>query len=424
MAKNFFEEAGDFLVDKVAPIVNPVGSYIYNKASGKNNEKAPPPVQYDPVETEAVNNEQKNIDAGIETAAQNGATEKTKAVTQGADRSSKTNSIFVTKQQDLSKEAKENSTQSNKVYTDLNTKMSDVMNDASTQANSAMSLADYMNPDNKVAQDTRALYERQAQGEQQRGYADYGVLASLGSNSAANAMGGMGPMSLGQQMAYISQGQGQAGEAYARAQQRMQGLRDQGLTQGFEQSDKAYNAGQAAKKRQTDAIGMRENMNSNEQNINRGFRDEQGNYAGNIMEANKDSIAGETNARLFGANQSLGVAGLRHQNATGRNAGILAEIDKKRGISQYNNGIESQRIAAGNAQNSAMWSNILSTGGTIAGGMYGGPPGAMAGGAAGRAIAPQPEQAPMQATGGPAPYANVASNPYRYRSSYGGAYNA
>lgn len=139
-------------------------------------------------------------------------------------------------------------------------------------ANQAMSLSDYMNPNNQVAAGTRQLYgdlgaqqmsrygeeagrvgqeyrtamgeeragleslmgrgtqgfESEIQGTRQRGLADVGTLKALGAQSAGlmgSSMGG--PMTGGQMASLMGQQGAAASEAYATTQRRMRDLADQ-----------------------------------------------------------------------------------------------------------------------------------------------------------------------------------------------------
>lgn len=171
----------------------------------------------------------------------------------------------LSKAQDISDQNMRNA---RSTYQTLSPYYRDAMDKAHTNAQSAMSLADYMDPNNKVAAGVRDLYntegegsfqryEQQAQNEQRQGLANYGVMSSLGAQAAANAMGGAGPMTVGQQMAQMATANQQAAEGYANTQRRLNQLRDMGMSnreamrqlgleRGFERTDKAYEAGRLA----------------------------------------------------------------------------------------------------------------------------------------------------------------------------------
>ena len=121
--------------------------------------------------------------------------------------------------------------------------MKDVM---TNNANSALTLEEMMDPDNKVAMAYRESYEKDAQQARQQGQQDYGVLSALGAQAAQGQFGQSGPMTAGSMGQIYAQNQNQAGEAYARAQQRMYDLQQQGRKTGEEQTGLAYKAGQSA----------------------------------------------------------------------------------------------------------------------------------------------------------------------------------
>lgn len=113
-------------------------------------------------------------------------------------------------------------------------------------AKSALTLEELMDPDNKVAKAFRESYERDAQAARQQGQQDYGILSALGAQAAQGQFGMSGPMTAGAMGQIYAQNQNQAGEAYARAQQRMYDLQQQGRKAGEEQTKLSYDAGQKA----------------------------------------------------------------------------------------------------------------------------------------------------------------------------------
>lgn len=121
------------------------------------------------------------------------------------------------------------------------------MKDAMTNnANSALTLEEMMDPDNKVAMAFRDSYERDAQSARQQGQQDYGILSALGAQAAQGQFGMSGPMTAGSMGQIYAQNQNQAGQAYARAQQRMYDLQQQGRKTGEQQTGIAYESGQKA----------------------------------------------------------------------------------------------------------------------------------------------------------------------------------
>jgi hypothetical protein len=171
---------------------------------------------------------------------------------------------YVGVSQRLSDEARQQATDARETYTgtvkpQLLNNLSDARNFQTTVAGQAMSLADSMDVNNKVAQGQRQLYgdladkmtgryqqasdqERadleglmgrgaglfgsEIQSTRQRGLADAGVLSALGMQ-ATNLLGGSQPMTGGQMAAIAGQQGAQASEAYASAQRRMRDLEDQ-----------------------------------------------------------------------------------------------------------------------------------------------------------------------------------------------------
>lgn len=384
-------------------------------------------------EFQTITNDQKGIDDAY-TGTQEKSGQELKTAGGVKDTNDNINDEdFKRKQQKLIDEATGNHKSSEKVYEDLTTRMTGQMDDADLQAKSAMTLQDYMNPDNKVAQDTRALYERQAQGEQNRGYADYGVLASLGSQSAANSMSGMGPMSLGQQMAYIGQGQGQAGEAYAAAQRRVQGLRDQGLQAGFDQSDKMYQAGQGAKDRQSRLVGQSQGLNESRNTAGANYRGERAGYEGNQYEIQRQ-IDGRPYARtVTNAGIDDNIAKTKHGFSSARNAGTLEERNAIRTITSNEAIADRNAKATERAAEKAKTGAIIQGVATVGGAAVAGPIGAAA---ANTVTAPNltdngtntdytpPNYTNYQSPAGKAPVMQAYAPPKygEYQSPYGGRY--
>lgn len=115
-----------------------------------------------------------------------------------------------------------------------------------SNADSAMTLDERDDPNNKVAMAFRESYNADAQLARQQGQQDYGVLSALGAQAAQGQFGMSGPMTSGNMGQIYAQNQNQAGEAYARAQARMYDLQQQGRKQGEEQTTLSYEAGQKA----------------------------------------------------------------------------------------------------------------------------------------------------------------------------------
>ncbi len=245
-------------------------------------------------------------------------------------------------------------------------RMKSLMEQAQTNSDSAMSLNDAMDPNNKVAKGVRDMYEQQAQNEGRRGLADAGVLSAMGSQNMASQLGGV-PMTGGQLAALMGQNQAQSAASYAKTQQRGQQLRDTGLNKGFERSDIAYGQGLDAQDRYRRSVGDYEGASDRQLGRDTSFRGERGGYSGQtygLQQQMNDATRGAANA---GTQRDMT---LYNTHMGGKQANLGAQI---------------QAINAQQAAEAAQTTSLLQTGGTIAGGVYGGPVGAKAGGEAGKA---------------------------------------
>ncbi len=154
----------------------------------------------------------------------------------------------------------------------ISPQLQSLMDRGKTEAGSAMTLQQAMDPNNAVAAGTRKLYndtgasqrasysaqgaaqraaynaegdtqrkdyndqganvqkqyEQQAQNEGKQGLADVGVMGALGMQNMAGQLGGV-PMTGGQLQALMGSNMAQAGSAYAGTQKRQQSLRDSGI---------------------------------------------------------------------------------------------------------------------------------------------------------------------------------------------------
>ena len=110
-------------------------------------------------------------------------------------------------------------------------------------AKGRMTEAQARDPNNPVAVAFRQFYEQQAGNEGKQGLADVGVMQSLGAQAFGSQLGGGAPLSTGQMQGMMAQNQNQAGQAFSNVQKRMQSLRDQGVAQGWNQTEAAYNRG-------------------------------------------------------------------------------------------------------------------------------------------------------------------------------------
>lgn len=342
-------------------------------------------------------------------------------------------------QQDLNKAkdvSNQNMTNANKTYEELSPLHREAMESARQNAKSAMTLNDYMDPNNQVAQGVRNLYntegqqmaqryEQQAQNEQRAGQANYGVLSALGAESAAQAMGAMGPMTVGQQMAQMALANQQAGEAYANTQRRMQQLRDMGMSkedalrtagieQGFARTDAAYEAGRLA---QEDYARRRSEVEGfDDRNINRrrGISDRLVSLAGEEL-----GSRGRVEGARFGGQTTLDtLARDTALDKIARESGLSqAQMNDLRGIlgmeteaqDVYADRLISKMAtdqaarAAQQATTGATTASAIQAAGTIGGAALGGPLGAAAGGAItgamNSATAPSGGTTPTQPTG-------------------------
>jgi hypothetical protein len=266
-------------------------------------------------------------------------------------------------QQGLSSEAAVAAGKNANLYNSTDNSMAALQKRADTNAGQAMSLKDAGNVNNQVQTDTRglyntegntqrksynqegrkqeALYEQKAQGIGRQGLADTGVLSALGAQAMAGQMGGAAPMTGGQLSAMQGANMSRAGSAYARAQQQMQGMRDQGmnrnmdmrtqgmsnqsalrshgLDQGFAQSDAQYGRGQQA---QGMAAGMaqdRQAMGNAYQGVQQGLRGEQNQYGSNIYGANQAVADNYFNTGMLSNQTHYGTA----QDAGARQMGSI-----------------------------------------------------------------------------------------------------
>lgn len=227
------------------------------------------------------------------------------------------------------------------------------MEDAYNNSKNAMTLQEAGDVNNKIATDTRALYEKQAQGENRQGLSSAGVLSSLGAQALGNQLGGGIPMTGGQMQALAGQNMSQAGQAYANTQRRIQSLRDQGLQMGFERSDKQYERGQGALDRYRQSIGDISGAENNYLQQQAALRGEQGLYGNNILAnqlAQTDRQQGYNKEDL---ESTLGRANFAYQDTAGTNALEQGQSD------QYYQG---QRQIAALQQQQAFQNNMAKQG--------------------------------------------------------------
>ncbi len=261
--------------------------------------------------------------------------------------------------------------------------------------------------------DIQSQYENQAQNEGKKGLADVGVLGALGMQNMAGQLGNV-PMTGGQLQAMMGANQAQAGAAYAQTQRRLQSLRDQGiqgniaqqnlgldsatkqrelglgrqadlgeqgLQQGFNRTDTAYNQGRQAKQDYGASIADYESASDRQLGRDQNFRGERGDISNKTY-----GLQQQMNDSTRGASQA-------------KTQRTMANDNTHIGGKQANLGSQIQGISAQQAADAAMKTGALQTAGTAAGAYFGGPAGAAAGGQAGQQIgqanAPTPYTVPQ-----------------------------
>lgn len=191
---------------------------------------------------------------------------------------------YVKKADQLAAQAEDQAKNAQRTYSnDIQPVQKGLMDDAYRNSQSAMSLEDAMNPNNKVSKGVRDLYDQQGQKIRQQGLTDAGVLAAMGAQATAGQLGGM-PVFTGSNLANLSaQNQRQSSEAFSAAQKRMMDLQEQGLGKGIEQSNAMYDRGQEARGMASDLSGRYQQGYNQNDEIQRGYRDEQQGYAADRM---------------------------------------------------------------------------------------------------------------------------------------------
>lgn len=280
---------------------------------------------------------------------------------------------------DLTKQATDSST----AYTNtVQPNLQSVMKMYEGNANNAMTLKDAQDPNNAVATATRGMYGQQAQGIQNQGLADYGVLAGLGSQATAGQLGAMGaPVTGGQMAALQGANMGQASGAFAAAQNNANNLRLQGIQAGQNQSNWAYGAGQDSIANYMGATNNLNAANDNQSAIQRQYSQDK---AG-IDQTGYNMDQGEVQNN-FG--MDTGMNQLNYGIQTGGLQNEMAAKDKGFGAQQA---FDTAQIQAANAAQAGKLGAI----GTLTGGILGYAAGGGFGGAGGAAAA-------AGAAGGPA----------------------
>jgi hypothetical protein len=264
----------------------------------------------------------------------------------------------------------DSSTQARDSYTDswLGKDMDgDGIRDGGTQAqmqanaDSAMTIDEFGDPDNKVAMAYRESYERDAQQARQQGQRDYGILAAMGAQAAQGQFGMSGPMTAGAMGQIYAQNQNQAGQAYAKAQQRMYDLQQQGRKAGEVQSENAYKYGQAAIQ---DLIKGNQGYSSSTNASNTSI----GNLA-NVLNV------GQNATQQYYTDREDSLAGINHMNTTN-------QLNREGGLETGNFDWLTQMLSRDQNKEDRAEAQKLEILKTILGAMAGGMGGAAAGAAA------------------------------------------
>ncbi len=201
---------------------------------------------------------------------------------------------------------------------------------AKTNAESAMTLQEAGDPNNPIMTQVRALYDKQGQAARKQGQQDFGTLSALGAQAAQGQFGAAGPMTSGQMGQIYGANQQQAGDAYARAQNRMYDLQQQGIDKGFDQSNQMYQFGQDAQGRYSDTIKDIQQGEANYGDLMQGFRGERAGYAGDTLGVSNALNADHLNMGMMGAGIDKGnaYAGAgRDQNLLNQQYGVQGQMD-------------------------------------------------------------------------------------------------
>lgn len=318
-------------------------------------------------------------------------------------------------------------TDARKTYdTQILNRQQGIMEDSQREAGNAMTLQQAGDVNNSVHQSVRGLYDQQAQGVRSQGLADAGVLGALGMQNMAGQMGGA-PMTGGQMQAMMGQNMGQSGQAYARAQQYANNLKEQGIDRGFKESAAQYDRGQQAKDRYSGSINDYERSYGNKQQYAKDARSEKRGYI-----SDKFGVQQGQAQDNFGIAQNQ--AGIQHGTSMNAQSRELQHVNDFYGNEQGWYGAQAQAANADQAKKLGIYTGIITGGATAVGagvgGMMGGPAGAQAGAQVGGA-AGQQAAAPIGAASAPATTYNsqgqrggggyAQGGGYSYGNGYGGA---
>lgn len=254
---------------------------------------------------------------------------------------------------ELAKQASGQATDARKTYTNsILPEYKNAMGMARGNAEQAMSLKQASDPNNPVMKQIREMYNQQGQAANKQGQQDFGVLSALGAQAAQGQFGAAGPMTSGQMGQIYSANQAQAGDAYARAQQRMHDLQQQGIDRGFDQSNQLYQFGQAAQDRYGQSIGNYESGQNNFLNQQKGFRDESSGYAGDKFNLDQGLTADRFNVLMGGDDIGRG-------NAYAGRGRDQAAWDQYYGVKQQGVNNQLQAQSAQGSSNSGILGSVI-----------------------------------------------------------------
>ena len=245
-------------------------------------------------------------------------------------------------------------------YQDVSTRQRSIMDKAKSESDSAMTLAEASDPNNRVASSFRDFYEEQAQGTRQAGMADVGVMQALGAQAFGGQMSGMGPVTGGQMVAMAGQNQSQAGMAMANVQRRVQDLRDQGIAEGWRQTDNAYNRGTDARDFYRTSVGDYDTSGRNYQALSGMLRGEMSGYG-------EDMLGSRSRQNQYSRDYGLDRAGLQHALSTGDLDRSLSAITGEYDRRAADRGVDAQLAAARRTASATERAGMYGALGNIAG---------------------------------------------------------
>lgn len=245
-------------------------------------------------------------------------------------------STYKTKIGDLSSQAENQSKDATETYTNtILPNLKQIMEGAKLNASQAMTLAEAGDPNNPIMTAVREMYNEQGERVRRQGQQDFGVLSALGAQAAQGQFGVGDPMTAGMMGQIYAANQRQAGDAYAKAQQRMYDLQQQGIDRGFDQSNYLYEQGQLAQDRYGNSVQAIQNSQDQYYDQQADFRDEISGYAGDIL-----GVDSALNSDIF--NMGMTGAGIDKSN-------LYNEYGREQGLDDQRYGVQTQ--LANNALN-------------------------------------------------------------------------